>query len=191
MRFKEKDTDKVNTNKVDNTSDDDIEMGGLKKLVIDLTDQVKSLKIQNEHMMDEEYQKKNKNKKRAKTINKIGALKLLLTNLQGELKDGDSESDLSSIKGQLDRVESKYLTHEQDEDQGDGQSYRLLKDLKGAVDDLHHRISSVQSQQIELSDIQRKMQKQYKTGDSNEKAIQKLYNDIEKTIGQKNGKTAD
>jgi len=74
---------------------------------MDLTDQVKSLKIQNEHMMDDDYKKKNQNKKRAKTINKIGALKLLLSNLRGELKNDETEGDLSSIKGQLDKVEAK------------------------------------------------------------------------------------
>lgn len=42
----------------------------------------------------------------------------------------------------------------------------------------------MQSQQIELSDIQRKMQRQYKTGESNEKAISKLYGDIEKAINK-------
>lgn len=76
-------------------------------MVLELTNQVKSLKIQNEHMMDDDYKKKGKNKQRAKTINKIGALKLLLTNLKGELKDDDTDSDLPSIKGQLDRLEAK------------------------------------------------------------------------------------
>lgn len=111
-RFKEKSSDNATTTKKEetpNTTDelDDDEASGLKKLVLDLTSQVKSLKIQNEHMMDDDYKHKKKNKKRAKTINKIGALKLLLTNLKSEMKDDDSESDVSSIKNQLDRLESK------------------------------------------------------------------------------------
>lgn len=122
MRFKEKEQKKAvaQTEKDDATSasskslaedntDDDSgdEPSQLKKLVMDLTDQVKSLKIQNEHMMDDDYKKKNQNKKRAKTINKIGALKLLLTNLKSELKDDETDGDLSVIKNQLDKVEAK------------------------------------------------------------------------------------
>jgi len=52
------------------------------------------------------------------------------------------------------------------------------------VNDLHHRMSSIQSQQIELGDIQRKMQRQYKVGESNENAISKLSNDVEKALKQ-------
>jgi Rps23 Pro-64 3,4-dihydroxylase Tpa1-like proline 4-hydroxylase len=120
MRFKEKEQKKaVVTEKDDATStkstqaeeNTDEESGDdssqLKKLVMGLTDQVKSLKIQNEHMMDDDYKKKNQNKKRAKTINKIGALKLLLTNLKSELKDDETDGDLSVIKNQLDKVEAK------------------------------------------------------------------------------------
>jgi len=45
-------------------------------------------------------------------------------------------------------------------------------------------MSSIQSQQIELGDIQRKMQRQYKTSESNEQAISKLSNDVEKALKQ-------
>jgi len=120
MRFKEKEQKKTDVPKEkdeatvtksqpeENTDDDSgDEPSQLKKLVMDLTDQVKSLKIQNEHMMDDDFKKKNQNKKRAKTINKIGALKLLLTNLKSELKDDETDGDLSSIKNQLDKVEAK------------------------------------------------------------------------------------
>jgi Rps23 Pro-64 3,4-dihydroxylase Tpa1-like proline 4-hydroxylase len=119
MRFKEKEQKKVvvtekddastkSTQAEENTEDESgDDSSQLKKLVMGLTDQVKSLKIQNEHMMDDDYKKKNQNKKRAKTINKIGALKLLLTNLKSELKDDETDGDLSIIKNQLDKVEAK------------------------------------------------------------------------------------
>lgn len=112
MRFKEKETNNVSEvnapkEKVESTEADDDEVSDLKKLVLDLTTQVKSLKIQNEHMMDDEYKHKSKNKKRVKTINKIGALKLLLTNLKAEMKDNDAESEVNSMKHQLDHLESK------------------------------------------------------------------------------------
>lgn len=45
-------------------------------------------------------------------------------------------------------------------------------------------MSSIQSQQIELSDIQRKMQRQYTIGQSNEEAISKLSSDVEKALTQ-------
>lgn len=45
-------------------------------------------------------------------------------------------------------------------------------------------MSSIQSQQIELGDIQRKMSSQYKIGQSNEQAISKLSNDVEKALKQ-------
>lgn len=111
-RFKEKDQKKEGETIKEKSEDKDEEeenddTSQLKKMVLELTNQVKSLKIQNEHMMDDDFKKKGKNKQRAKTINKIGALKLLLTNLRGELKDDDTDSDLSSIKGQLDRLEAK------------------------------------------------------------------------------------
>jgi hypothetical protein len=45
-------------------------------------------------------------------------------------------------------------------------------------------MSAIQSQQIELGDIQRKMSRQYKIGESNEQAISKLSNDVEKALKQ-------
>lgn len=45
-------------------------------------------------------------------------------------------------------------------------------------------MSAIQSQQIELGDIQRKMQRQQKIGESNEQAISKLSTDVEKALKQ-------
>merc|ERR1712093_426159 len=67
MRFKEKEQKKdvtttkdanitpTKVNEEENTEDDNSDdTSQLKKLVMDLTNQVKSLKIQNEHMMDDD-----------------------------------------------------------------------------------------------------------------------------------------
>lgn len=51
-------------------------------------------------------------------------------------------------------------------------------------------MSAIQSQQIELSDIQHKMQHQYNIGQSNEQAISKLSSDVEKALQQTKNATS-
>lgn len=86
-----KDNNNTNDNN-DNEDEDDRNTMEIKKSILELTNQVKGLKNKTENMMDDDYLRKKKNQKRAKTLNKIGALKLLINNLTSEFKDDNDNT---------------------------------------------------------------------------------------------------